>query len=317
MDIAAYISLLMVLSLLLVKSADLIEESFVEIAKRLKISPFMVGFFIIAGISSLPEASVAISSAIDQVPQLSVGNLLGATFTLLTLVVGANAIKEKGIPFKGKFGVGQVVMALLLLCLQIFVVLDGELRFEEGILLVSVYILFVIYIGDHIRSHRKLDEDSTIQLGKLSRMVIKGLIGLAALLVLSNVIVAAAIKFAELIHIPNSVVGMLILAFGTNIPEITLLFASKSLEQRKLAIGGFIGSACVNTLILGILALISPVTLTSLPVLILPLILMGTALGMFAVFTVTDSEINKQEGIMLVGLYALFIVVQALQIFVV
>jgi cation:H+ antiporter len=314
MEIAAYFSLILILSFLLVKSAELIEEAFVLVAKRVGISPFLIGFFVIATMSSLPEASVAVSSAIDQAPQLSVGNLLGASFTLMTLVVGLNAIKHKEIPFNGKFGIMQVLASVVVLMLQVIVLIDGQLTFSEGLILLGGYAVFIIYMFKHLTTHKKLHEKAPIEAGVIGRLMLKGVVGLLGLIFLSKFTVDTAVQLADLLEIPKSLIGVLVLGIGTNLPEITILFTSKTKAATNLAVGNFLGSATLNTGIMGFLAIIAPHQFNSIYVLIVPLIFTGVGLAIFGYISLTGKKITAKEAYLLVSIYAIFVVAQILEI---
>lgn len=310
MDILAYLSLLLVLSFLLVKAAELIKESFVEIARRLKISTFLIGFFVLAFAASLPEFSVAVTASINGVPELSVGNLLGSTFAVTALVIGLNAIKRKKLPFKGSFGVTQVFAAVILLSLQIFVLLDQDLNRTEGFFLVAAYVLFIIYIAKHLKLSLHLDSDSTIKVALVAKMLAKGLLGLAALVFLSQFTVDAAIHFARMLQISEAVVGVLVLAIGTNLPELTLLFRSKTVDESKLAIGNFIGGICINVPTMGMLGIFSAHAIPDFMALVPIMSFLALALIAFGILTWTNAEITRKEGYLLLSLYLVFLVTQ-------
>lgn len=309
MDIAAYFALIIVLATLLGKAADLIEDGFVKISRKLKVSSFLTGFIAISFASSLPEVSVTVNSAVEGEPALSVGHLLGATLILITLILGANTLVHKRIPFKGSYGVFQVLLTALVLGSPLVALIDKQLTRTEGVMLILIYFLFMLYMISK-GTHRYADPHNvTITLQTLLfDLLPKAIIGLIGLIVLSKLVVDAAIKLAVMVHIPSNIIGLLVLALGTNIPEITILLRSRTVEQKKLVIGNIMGSASLNTGVIGLLALLSPYSAgenfsTLIPVIVVTAIslLLVTALAS------TGKELTRREGYFLLVAYAAFI----------
>ncbi len=330
LDIAAYLSLLLVLCFFLVQSADLIEDVLVQIAKRVKVSPFIIGFVILSFVSSLPEASLLVSSAAEQIPSLSVGNLLGASIILLTLVVAINTLKHKEVSFSGKFTVKEVIWAMVVVGVQVIIVADGVLGFWEGVAAIATYAIFTLYISAlgqdhhlHIRGlrhhgqgqHKSKDthiEEATVKVSSLWKLSIRGLFGLIGLIVFSALLVDVAVTTASMLQVPESVIGLLVLALGTNIPEIIIALRAKNGQTEQMAVGNFIGSAAINTAILGVLAILSSGALRNHTSLIPSMIILITTLILFSIVAWSDRKIKRPEGIILLGVYLLLIVTESL-----
>lgn len=296
--------LLIVLLIVLVKSADFLEDGFITLAKILRISPFVIGFVVLSLASSLPEITVTLNSAADNVTGLAVGNLLGATLVLITLLVAVNAIKHGSIPFKGSFGIVQLEIAALILVAQVVVLLDGRLGFGDGLLLVFIYICYVIYII------RKGQHKSKLERPQMQwQLVPKTILGILGLVIASSLIVDVAVNLATVLQVRPVIVGLLILGIGTNLPEIIVALRSNDKNKEKLAAGNVIGSASVNTGTLGLLGILAPGAV-NLPALMPVMLLLPTGLALFVYLARTGREITHREGFMLVGLYLSFIITQ-------
>lgn len=314
--ILGYIGLLIFLSILLVKSADLLEGGFVLLAKKLGISTFIIGFAVLGIASSLTEIFVAISAAKSGVPELSVGNLLGATVLLLTLVVALNTFVNKRIPFSGSFGRNQVIGALGLMILGIGAIIDERLSAFEGVILLCAYVGFVYYLSTRI-NHKNINHHAQVNVKKIWRLLIESCLGLIGLIVFSKLIVDAAVILSgpDLLNIPESVVGILMISIGTNIPELTILFRSKGPDGAKLAVGNFLGSACANTGILGLLAILAPHDLTYFSSIVPTILLLILAIIMFGILAWSDKEISRREAVILLSIYFLLIFAEGMTIF--
>ena len=311
-NILSNISLIIVSIYLLVKSADLIEESFVYISKKLKVSPFFLGFVILGTVSSLPELAIAFNSS-RVIPELSVGNLLGSTMIILTLVMGLSAIRFKNVHFKGRYGRIELFMGLVLMIANVASLFDRELTFWEGIILITTYTLFIIYIFFKFKRKKEEDNDQTIKAQKVYVLLTKTLIGIVILLFSSTAAVEGVILLGKTINLNESLIGLFILAIGTNTPELAMLLRAHNFDQTKLAIGNFIGSAVFNTMTLGILGVMSggfkignESFLSLLPV--MTLIIFASSLFLF--FGITDKKINTNEGILLISIFVSLLITE-------
>jgi cation:H+ antiporter len=307
MDIAAYAALVLVLSYCLVKSADLVEDGFAHLAKKIKISSFVLGFFILGFASSLTEIAVAVTSAVSGNPELSSGNLIGSSLVVMLLVLGLNAIRSKKIPFRGSFGMRQVWIYAAVMALQVAVILDQEITANEGIFLLGMYLIFAFYVfinGMKSKSLRRQHHADDFSYANVLPWTVIGMIGLGFF---ATNLVQAAIRLATLLNVDSALIGVFLLALGTNLPELTVMARAKNLENKKLAVGNFLGSACLNVGTLGLLGLISPHRITTFSALAPGLAFLAIALVMFVVLARTGKEITRKEGLAFIGAYLIFV----------
>lgn len=307
MNILPTLGILIVLIFFLVKSADLLESAFVGISKKLKVNAFVTGFLLLAFTSSLPETFVAINAGIGGYSGLSVGNLIGATIILLTLVIGISAVKNKSIPFKGVYSTKEVLISLAIIYAQILALIDGKLEWVEGVILLSLYTGFIVYL---VGKGKVLDLSIAKGGGKLSAIIIKAMIGVLGLIIASNLTVTYSIQLAEVINIPPILIGLLGISIGTNLPEIVILFRSRGKEGNNLAAGNFIGSATLNTAVLGLLILLRPTVLVNFLSLIPALIALSITIFMFSLMVINDRAITRKEGYILLLIFLSYILAE-------
>lgn len=315
MEILFYLFAVIILAYLLSRAADLIEDSFVYFAHRLRISTFVIGFLAVSIASSLPEISVSITSSINGVPSLSVGHMLGASLILITMILGINTILHKKVPFKGSFGAPQIILTAIVLGCQIVAIYDRNLTQVEGIFLILLYVIFAAYITTR-SSRSSVEKHKTT---KLNRKIIlsslaKSLVGIAGLVICSVLIVESATNLALAVGIPNAVVGLLVLALGTNVPELVIMLRSQGTESGKLVTGNLMGSASLNTGTLGLIGVLAPHHLANYSALIPVMTMLGLSLIIFAYLAYTGKELTYREGGILVGLYLAFLVAEGLPI---
>src|SRR3989338_7578447 len=113
------------------------------IARILHISEFLVGFFLVALATSIPELFVGVSSAIKGVPDISLGNVLGANFINLTLVIGLSALIAGKIDSDGKISSKNYWITTAIAFLPILLAGDGVISRLDGILLLAAFALYI------------------------------------------------------------------------------------------------------------------------------------------------------------------------------
>jgi cation:H+ antiporter len=112
--------------------------------------------------------------------------------------------------------------------------------------------------------------------------------------------------------VPLFVVSVVILAFGTNLPEISLAIRSVFLGKKEVALGDYLGSAAANTLIFGVLTLLNGARINIENYSLRTLLINLFGLGVFYLFSQSKKEISKNEGKILLLIAFLFILVEVL-----
>ncbi len=309
LEVISLICVVIVFTYVMVRAADLIEESFVFISNKVKISSFFTGFVILGISSNLPELAVVINSK-TAAPDLSIGNLLGSCLISITFIVGLCALKFGNTNFKGRFKRRDLFMALAIICLMIGLLADGVLSVLDGVLLLAAYSIFVIHIYFDF-SVKKPDEiETTLVSGeKVYKLLVKALVGIILLLLSANLIVEAVVKMAEMVELNQALVGLLILGVGTNLPEITILIRAKDFDHMKLAFGNFLGSAFVITGLMGVLGILGNNIVIQNFITIIPIMVITViACFLFAFFAWSGKELSRTEGILLISIYGSLII---------
>lgn len=311
------ISLIAVLLFMLVKSADLVEDSFVFLARRIGISEFFIGFVILGAMSSLPEFSIAIN-ANHTIPELSIANLFGATLILMTLIIGLYAIKFNGLDFVGKFGELEIIWGLSVVFISVLTVVDRNLNWIDGIILVAAYASYLFHIYDRFKEQKQSITLNTEMLSarRILAMLGKSVFGIIAILVSSSLIVDTVVELGNRASIDSAFIGLFVLGIGTNIPELTILLRAKDSSKQKLAIGNIIGSASVNVFTLGVLGILGQdIQITEFDKIVPVLVTLTLATFMFSLFSWTGRKLTKNEGITLIGVYTLLLTFETVLVF--
>lgn len=295
---------------ILIKCAGYAIQYSSRLAKALHFPEFIVSFFIIALISVLPEATISIISAFRGEPGLGLGTLLGSNVADLTLVFGIVALfSSSGIKVKSKI-ISNNFYFLILLLFPLILGFDGKFTRVDGLILVLLGLVFFIKIAfDSHRFRKKFNNTKREHFFKSLTFLI---ISLGILLLSAFLTVKFAMNFAHDAKLPTILVGLTIIAFGTCLPE--LIFSIKAVRKNHdgLALGDILGTVIADaTIILGIVALISPFTYN-------PYNIYITGGAMFlagllvTIFMKSDKIIKKSEGIFLIIFYILYIFIEFL-----
>jgi cation:H+ antiporter len=307
---------------ILIKSADLTIDALKSLTKRFNTGAFALSTIILAMATSLPELFVGITSALEGSPSLSLGNVLGANIANLSLVVGLAGLISGGVFIQEKVVTKEILLATGAGILPIFLLLDGSLSRVDGLVLLAVYFAYTTsffkirfleigkytlggnYILRFVRHLGEVEQKADKTLGHL-------FVGIAALLFSANFIVKFARDFAETSGISVFVVGVVLLSLGTTLPEVVVSIESLKKAQPGVFFGNILGSLIVNsTLILGVVAIISPIKDGNLSNYLIALATFGITLLLFWLFTHTKKRLERWESLTLLAVYAIFAVIE-------
>ncbi|MCX7956087.1 MAG: hypothetical protein N2593_03235 [Patescibacteria group bacterium] len=290
------------------KIVDIIEK----VAKKIGFSSFALSFFVLGILTSIPEFSVGVNSLIKKTPDIFVGNLIGASFYLFTIVIPILAVFGGGVKMVHELNYKDMIFALLVVLAPIFLIADNVLTRTEGVFLILIYFILFYFIERKKSLHISFRDLSFKKVGHFIEIVFELLIHLGIIFVASNFIVNQTIEYGKILGVPIFVVSVIILALGTNLPEISLAVRSIFMGKKEVALGDYLGSAAANTLIFGILALLNGARIHienySLKTLIVNLL----GLGIFYIFSQSKKEISAKEGQILMLTAFLFVLVEVL-----
>jgi len=291
----------------LVKGADWFVRGSSQIALFFKVSPFVIGLTVVAFGTSAPEAAVSFTAAIRAQSDLAYGNIIGSSMANLLLVLGLSvvltpiAIKERIIKKEFPFAIFIVMLVF------VFAIIGPAYinRFEGAILL----IVFIVFLGLLLKATRKEKHtnESVPMNYSLKVSITLFFLGLVSIIIGGHLVTTSASEIALSLGMSEVLVGLSIVAVGTSLPELATIVAAWIKKEDEMALGNIIGSNIFNlSFILGASALISPIQLHLAMRFDLILLLAITVLAF--IFSLTDRLLSKKEGIMLMVIYALYLV---------
>jgi cation:H+ antiporter len=236
---------------LLILGAELIIRGSVSFGRKLKVSLFAIGVVIVAGGTSLPELASSINAVLTNHPDLAVGAVIGSNIANLILVMAATSFL---IPISNinQNQINQawinIGLALILIAMSYFIL---SFNFLFGIL--SIGLLFIImYLQVKQGS---LDVSEVEEKGDYSLLfsIIFIVAGIILLIYGSDLFVESAINIANQLNIPEAIIGVSLVAFGTSLPELVVGILSAIRRKVDFALGNVLGSNIYNVLgVLGV-----------------------------------------------------------------
>lgn len=316
LQIVIFISACIILSLL---SKSLI-KTLVQIAKFLRWREFIVGFFVMAIATSLPNLFVDVNAAFRGIPQLAFGDVLGGNLVDLTLVLGLAALfSKKPIPAGSKMVQQSAIFTAVIAVLPLLLIFDGGVSRLDGVIMLLAFVFYSWWIFSKEERFKKVYSKSqktkskAWELTLFIKNIVKLIFLLVLLLVASQVIIDTANFFASAFGTSLAMVGILIIGLGNSFPEVYFSIISARKGQSWMILGDLMGSVIMcATLILGIIAVIKPFEIIDFsPFFIVRFFTIMAAI--FVIFIIrTGKEITKKEGLFLIFLYILFLFTEIL-----
>lgn len=303
--------LLIVGFVLLIKGADFLIDGAAGLAKRLNISDLVIGLTVVAFGTSMPEFVVNMVSVAKGVTDIAITNIIGSNIINIFVILGCSSLvyplvsKKASRKFDIPFMIGSAIMVVA------FTVFDGTISRGNGIALLVVFIIFLWFT---FRLRKKEASDSTYVSIPIWKAVLLILGGLICLTLGGQSIVHSATSIASKIGIPDSIIGLTIVALGTSLPELATSVMAAYKHNSDLAIGNVVGSNIFNVfLVLGASAAIRPLPAYEGLALDSLMALVGAILVWVFVMTNKEKSIKRWEGLILLCLYTIYLVYRIYQ----
>ncbi len=229
------------------------------LATRLGISPLVIGLTVVAFGTSAPELAATLASVFNGAPELATGNVVGSNTANVGLILASAALifplYASKLFLRRDF---PVMLAVSLILIPIL--LDGVVSRLEGGILVAVLITYLVYLIKF--DPKQIASDAPSQEIKTPVWKSLSLLGFGVLLLVlgARALVTGAIDIASSFGVPEEVIGLTFVAFGTSLPELASSIVAASKKQGDIILGNVIGSNIFNVLaILGITALVKPI----------------------------------------------------------
>ena len=307
-----------------------------NIADRLNVSHIMLGLTILAIGTSLPEIAVSVMGGLDKLISMDpnidgivIGNKVGSFLTNITLIIGILALSQPLFVSKWELRREGPMLFISLLIFLIFS-LDGLITQFEALLMIIIYFIYLILIiwsEKHIERAKpevqfaekeRLDPisfepvESPHKITSVFKDISYTLIGLLILLIAAEFTLLSASDLAREFNMPENVIGILIVGFGTSLPELVVDLTAIRRESYGIAIGDILGSNICNTLLATGSGAIIVSFNVPMVILIFDLPVLFLALGITLYLLWTHKTLKKWEGAFLIGFYCIYVIVKLL-----
>lgn len=256
---------------LLVWSADRFVDGAVGVARFFGMSTFLIGMVIVGFGTSAPEMVVSILSAMNDTPQLALGNAYGSNIANIALILGVTALIAPVVVQKQAMS-RDIPVLIAMTALTVLLLVDGNVSLIDGaVLLVAFVAIMGFNILSELKAKRKRRksggasdisevEEIPAEGVSIGRAVLSLLVGLVLLIVSSRMLVWGAVYMAHALGVSDLLIGLTIVAVGTSLPELASSIAAARRGENDLAVGNIIGSNIFNTLVVvGLASVIAPI----------------------------------------------------------
>ena len=292
--------------------SGLIVKAVERISSSLKTSSFMVSFLLLGFFTSISELSVGVNSIIINDPEIFVGNLIGASLVLFMLIIPLLAILGNSIHITPELRGFNLPASLIVVALPVVLAIDGEITKLDSYISLAAFAFLMISIQSRKGILDKIKDMNSKATFKFGKEVIKIIIGVAVIFIASRFVVEQTIFFSEYLGVSPFLVSLLLVAIGTNVPELSIAVRSLFMRNHQVAFGDYVGSAVFNTFLLGVLTLIYGGTVSLTNSYVVSLLFLIVGLLAFYYFAKTKNTISRLEAVVLFVIYILFIVTEIL-----
>lgn len=329
--------------ILLVKGSDFLVKSSASIAKKLGISEFIIGLTLVAIGTSVPELAASVIAAVKHESGIIIGTAVGANIVRIALVIGVAATisviktREEMVSRDGYI----MLFAALLFMIFIF---NYNISKIEGLILLLFYVAYVFYLFEAKPRFKEkyrfreflsyffgfrylmtiksklvagVNDITSYERRKILRLFQAGLfkdfviVAISAFLIVigANFLVDSSVFLANFFRVPQTIIGVTILALGTSLPELSVSITAARKGYGNIVVGTIIGSNIAHIfLVVGLSAVIHPLS-------VIKTTLLFTAPSMvfisilFLIFIKSGWEIRRSEAAFFLFFYAVFMAV--------
>ena len=307
------ILLLIVGFVILIKGADIFVDGASNTAQNFRVSKMLIGLTIIAFGTSAPELAVSLSALASGSTDMVLGNVIGSCILNILLILGIAAVIR---PIKIKTNTVRKEIPLCLLISTLLAVLFLDMTLNDGtanqitradaivvLLFFLIFLYYLITLAKHNKENKVKEEKPKLKLGK---SLIYVALGLAAIILGSEMVVQNSTAIATAIGWSERLIALTIIAFGTSLPELVTTIVASSKGEQDLVVGNIIGSNIFNIcIVLGIpVAIFGTITPASFQMLDIIMLVASAAL-LFA-FASTTKRITRVEGAMMLIAFAVY-----------
>ncbi|MDA0321168.1 MAG: calcium/sodium antiporter [Verrucomicrobia bacterium] len=253
-SLPAAVVVLVISFAVLAKCANLFVDSSIELANKFKVPRLVIGLVLVSLATTSPELAVSLMSALKGLPEMALGNAIGSVicddglalalcgiFAPAAIAINPRLLKSTG-----------AVLAFVCALSFLFIIFDRPptLSRIEGSVLIAVFVAYTVYL---YRQHKKgviVEDNALVDVSHNVRSlwvdVALFVVGIGGILITSEFIITSAECIAIKFGVPETVVALVLVAFGTSMPEIATCVVAARKNEGALAVGNILGADIMN-----------------------------------------------------------------------
>jgi len=311
-----YLLIFVIACYVLVKAGVVLVKVLTMLSRYFRLTEYVFAFILMTLATTMPELFVGIASGIKGLSIISLGNIIGSNLINLTFILGVVVVVAKGLKIESKIAKRDAWIIFFIALLPLLLLFDKQISRPEGVLLLIVfgwYIYHILRSKDAFRKRMDSMKRDAEAFKKLLKNILYFVIAAGVLLLGAWGVVESAKLIAKELYVPLTLIGIVLVALGTSLPELVFGVRAVIAKREGLSLGNLIGSVVVNsTFILGLVAIINPIKIESFSIIYIGGAFMIIAILIANLFIATKEKISWKEGVFLIVFYLAFLVAEFL-----
>ena len=296
------------------KGADILVDEAIGLSIRWGIPKIIIGATIVSLGTTIPEVTVSVFAAINNNPDLALGNAIGSIITNTALILGLAAMVGK-LPMDkkalGNQGLIQLLVVALFTIISLPIISKGVISQNLGFIFLGILALYMVGTlilskdsnKEDLNEFEEIDDPLIMQLAKL-------VIGVVLVILSSKILIPTVEVTAIRIGIPQSIIAATLVAFGTSLPELVTSITAVRKGHGALAVGNVTGANILNILFVigGSAAVTKSGLVVSEMFYKLQIPTMVVSIILFTIYSKNkDNIITKIQGFLLLAVYIVYL----------
>ena len=231
--------------IILIAGAELFIGYASKLGAKLGISELLIGITIIALGTSIPEIFVSVSSILNNAPSIALGNSIGSNISNIGIIYGLSLFWLSttliSINLRNIF---ILVLSVLICGWSLY---DLNISIQDSVLFIALFVLFVLNL---LRQPQETNNKNHEQTGSIVKISFLILISLGLLGVGSELTVRGGIDLATFIGVPETIIGLTMVAIGTSLPELAASISALRRNKGNMVVGNIVGSNILNIVLI-------------------------------------------------------------------
>lgn len=292
--------------ILIIKAADILVDSASKIALKFKVPKMLIALTIVSFGTCAPEIAISFTSISSKNGMVALANVIGSCVVNVLLIIGLSAVIR---PIKIRNSTIKKELPLLFIITTGFAVVILDTLFNpstsdvlsraDGIILMLMFSMFVIYLIKMVKNRKAEDLEETPQKHSILSSLLLLLLSIIVIVFSSDLIVDNAINIAGYLNISEKIVTMVAIVIGTSLPELVMTVTAAKKNEFEMAIGNIIGTNIFNICIVLGLPIVIFGDLKLIDFNIIDILALFLSSGLLYIFAKSEKEISKKEGIVM------------------